>query len=37
MDRNEDVSGAALTYLLQWVLFGMLVGGGMYALVSYLS
>jgi hypothetical protein len=36
MDRDEDISHAAFSYLLQTLIFGMLAGGGMYALVSFL-
>lgn len=36
MERDEDLSGAGLSYLLQLVIFGMLAGGGMYALVRFL-
>jgi hypothetical protein len=36
LDRDEEISGAGFSYMLQLVLFGMLAGGGMYALVRYL-
>lgn len=36
MERDEEISGAGFSYMLQLVIFGMLAGGGMYALVSYL-
>ncbi len=36
MERDEDLSGAGLSYLLQMVIFGMLAGGGMYLLVRFL-
>jgi hypothetical protein len=36
MDRDEDISHAAFSYLLQMVIFGLLAGGGMYALVRFL-
>ncbi len=36
MERDEEISHAAFSYLLQLVFFGMLAGGGMYALVRYL-
>ena len=36
MERDEDISHAGFSYLLQMVIFGMLTGGGMYALVRFL-
>lgn len=36
MERDEEISGAAFSYLLQLVVFGMLAGGGMYMLVRFL-
>ena len=36
MERDEDISHAAFSYLLQMLVFGMLAGGGIYALVSFL-
>jgi hypothetical protein len=36
MDLGEDISGAAFSYMLQLLVFGMLAGGGMYALVRML-
>ncbi len=36
MERDEELSGAGLSYILQLVVFGMLAGGGMYALVRFL-
>ena len=36
MEREEEISHAAFSYLLQMVVFGMLAGGGMYALVRFL-
>lgn len=36
MERDEDISGAGFTYMLQLVVFGMLVSGGMYVLVRFL-
>jgi hypothetical protein len=36
MERDEDISHAGFSYLLQMVVFGMLTGGGMYALVRFL-
>ncbi len=36
MERDEEISHAAFSYLLQLVIFGMLAGGGMYALVRFL-
>lgn len=36
MERDEEITGAAFSYMLQLVAFGMLAGGGMYALVRFL-
>lgn len=36
MERDEEISHAGFSYMLQLVVFGMLAGGGMYALVRYL-
>lgn len=36
LDRDEDISHAGFSYLLQLMVFGMLTGGGMYALVRFL-
>ncbi len=36
MERDEEISHAAFSYLLQLVIFGLLAGGGMYALVLVL-
>ena len=36
MERDEDISHAAFSYLLQLLVFGMLAGGGIYAIVSFL-
>lgn len=36
MEHDEEISHAAFSYLLQLVIFGMLAGGGMYALVRIL-
>lgn len=36
MERDEEISGAGFTYLLQLVMFGMLTSGGMYLLVRFL-
>ncbi len=36
MERDEEISHAAFSYLLQLVIFGMLTGGGMYLLVRFL-
>jgi hypothetical protein len=36
MERDEEISGAGFSYMLQLVIFGMLTGGGMYALVRFL-
>lgn len=36
MERDEEISGAGFSYLLQLVIFGLLAGGGMYALVLIL-
>ena len=36
MERDEEISHAAFSYLLQLVLFGLLAGSGMYALVRFL-
>lgn len=36
MERDEDIANAGFSYLLQLVIFGMLAGGGLYALVRFL-
>jgi hypothetical protein len=36
MERDEEISHAAFSYLLQLVIFGLLAGGGIYALVRLL-
>ena len=36
MERDEEISGAGFSYMLQLVIFGMLAGGGMYLLVRFL-
>lgn len=36
MERDEEISGAGFSYMMQLVIFGMLAGGGMYALVRFL-
>ncbi len=36
MERDEEIAGAAFSYMLQLVVFGLLAGGGMYALVRFL-
>jgi len=36
LDRDEEISHAAFSYLMQLVIFGMLAGGGMYGLVRFL-
>ena len=36
MERDEEISHAAFSYLLQLVIFGLLASGGMYALVRFL-
>ncbi len=36
MEQDEDISHAGFSYLLQLVIFGMLAGGGIYALVRLL-
>ncbi len=36
MERDEEIAGAAFSYMLQLVVFGMLAGGGTYALVRFL-
>lgn len=36
MERDEEISGAGFTYMLQLVVFGMLASGGLYALVRFL-
>jgi hypothetical protein len=37
MERDEDIANAGFSYLLQMVIFGMLAGGGLYALVRFLQ
>lgn len=36
MERDEEIAGAAFSYMLQLLVFGLLAGGGMYALVRFL-
>ncbi len=36
MERDEEISGAGFSYMLQLVSFGMIAGGGMYLLVRFL-
>jgi hypothetical protein len=36
LEQDEDVSNAGFSYLLQLVIFGLLAGGGIYALVRLL-
>jgi hypothetical protein len=36
MERDEEIAGAGFSYMLQLLIFGLLAGGGMYALVLIL-